>query len=391
MDFEFTEEQNLLAEAVGKFMTTRYGSEARRAEHKTPGSWSQEVWQRLADMGLLAVLVPTEQGGLGGGPVEVMLAMNAFGAGLLLEPYWSSAVLATALVRELGGPNAARLLEGLATGRRIAAVAHAEPSSRYDLDAVRAAARKTPEGWVLSGSKSVVLGAGAADTLLVSARTGGGEDGLSVFAVPCRSEGVRLREYPTIDRRGAADVTFDDVRVGADALLGNESAARAALLDAHDIGLAALCADAVGCMKALLDATARYLQTREQFGQPIGKFQALQHRVADMSIHFEQAKSMAYLAAMKCESPDPTDRRKALSAAKVVVGQAARYVGQQAVQLHGGMGMADELDVAHHFRRLTAFELTLGDTDHHLQRFAAATFSPASTAAVGGSGLRPRT
>ena len=370
MDFEFTEDQTLLADAVQKFMATRYGSDQRRAILKTPGSFSRDVWSALAEIGLVGLLVPAEQGGLGSGPVETMLAMNAFGAGILLEPYWSSAVFATVLLKKLGGASAAKLLEGLATGERIAAVAHAEPGARYDLGRVATAARKSGAGWSLSGAKAVVLGASAADTLLVSARVQGG-DGLSVFAVPRSLRGVRAREYLTIDGRGAADVTLEDAAVGADALLGGEGAARAPIDDAHDVALAALCADAVGSMKALLDATGKYLQTREQFGQPIGKFQALQHRMADMLIHFEQAKSMAYLAAMQCEAADVVERRRVLSAAKALIGQSARFIGQQAVQLHGGMGMADELDVSHLFRRLTAMELTLGDSDHHLENFVA--------------------
>jgi alkylation response protein AidB-like acyl-CoA dehydrogenase len=371
MDFEFTEDQNLLAETVQKFMAARYGSESRRAAHKTPGTWSRDVWRTLAEMGIVGLLVPAEQGGIDGGPVETMLVMNAFGAGMLLEPYWSSAVFATALLRRLGGPAAAKLLASLAVGEHLAAVAHAEPGARYD-DRVQTLARKAAGGWTLSGAKSVVIGGGAADTLLVTARVQGG-DGVSVFAIPRTAEGVRLREYPTIDWRGAADVTLEDVRVKSEALLGGEGAAQKPLDDAQDVALAALCADAVGSMKAALEATGKYLQTREQFGQPIGKFQALQHRMADMLIHFEQAKSMAYLAAMQCEAPDAGERRKAMSAAKVVIGQSGRYIAQQAVQLHGGMGMADELDVSHYFRRLTAHELTLGDTDHHLEKFAAAT------------------
>jgi alkylation response protein AidB-like acyl-CoA dehydrogenase len=371
MDFEFTEDQNLLAEAVQRFMTTRYGSEQRRAVLKSPGAWSREVWSRLTEIGLVGLLVPAEQGGLDGGPVETMLAMNAFGAGILLEPYWSSAVFSTVLLKKLGGQHAMKLLEALASGERIAAVAHAEPGARYDRDRVATTARKTAGGWSLSGAKAVVLGASAADTLLVSARFQSGGDGLSVFEIPRSLGGVRTREYLTIDGRGAADVTLEDAAVSGDALLGSEGGARGALEDAHDVALAALCADAVGSMKALLDATGKYLQTREQFGQPIGKFQALQHRMADMLIHYEQAKSMAYLAAMQCEAADVATRRRSLSAAKVVIGQAGRFIGQQAVQLHGGMGMADELDVSHHFRRLTAMELTLGDSDHHLENFVA--------------------
>jgi alkylation response protein AidB-like acyl-CoA dehydrogenase len=307
-----------------------------------------------------------------------MLVQNAFGAGMLLEPFWTSAIYATTLLARLGGESAGKLLGALATGERIAAVAHTEPGMRHGTGRVQTIARKTAKGWSLTGAKAIVLGAGAADTLLVSARLDGdAEPGkLSVFAVrrptDASSAGMRLREYPTIDGRRAADVTFEDAQLDADALLGTPGAAAAALEAAHDLALAALCADAVGSMKALLDATGKYLQTREQFGHPIGKFQALQHRMADMLIHYEQAKSMAYLSAMQCQAADVATRRKTLSAAKVVVGQAGRFIGQQAVQLHGGMGMADELDVSHFFRRLTAMELTLGDTDHHLQAFAAA-------------------
>ena len=204
MDFEFTEDQNLLAEAVQKFMTTRYGTEQRRAILKTPGAWSRDVWSALTEIGLVGMLVPSEQGGLGSGPIETMLAMNAFGAGILLEPYWSSAVLATTLLKKLGGPQSGKLLEGLATGEQIAVLAHAEPGARYDQERVATTARKAGGGWSLSGAKAVVLGAGAATTLLVSARTGAGE-GVSVFAIPRTLGGVRVREYPTMDGRGAGD------------------------------------------------------------------------------------------------------------------------------------------------------------------------------------------
>ncbi len=369
MDFEFTDEQNMLAEQVQRFMTARYGSEARRAIQKSPAGWSREVWTELVEMGVVSLLVPSEQGGLGGDPIDTMVVMNAFGQGMLLEPYWSSAVFATVLLSKLGGASAAKLLEGLGTGEHVAAVAHAEPAARYDRDRVQATAKRTPNGYALTGAKCVVIGGGLADTLLFSARLQGGRgDGLSVFSVPRVSDGVRVREYRTIDGRAAADITLEDARVDGAALLGEEGGARGPLEDAHDVALAALCADAVGSMKALLDATGSYLQTRKQFGQPIGRFQALQHRMADMLIHFEQAKSMAYLAAMQCDAKDLPTRRKALSAAKVVIGQSGRFIAQQAVQLHGGMGMADELDVSHYFRRITATELTLGDTDFHLER-----------------------
>jgi alkylation response protein AidB-like acyl-CoA dehydrogenase len=372
MDFEFTEEQNLLAEAVQKFMTGRYGTEQRRAILKAPGAFNRDVWNSLAEIGALGLLVPEAQGGFGGGPVEAMLAQNAFGAGMLLEPYWPSAIVATMLLRKLGGDNATKLLAAMPAGEAIVVVAHGELGARYDRDRVQTIARKAGDGWALSGAKAVVVGAGVADTLLVTARHEGASDGFSVFAVARAAEGVRVREFRTIDGRAAADVTLENVRVGRDALLGAEGGARGPLDDALDVALAALCADAIGSMKSLLEATTKYLQTREQFGQPIGKFQALQHRMADMLVHFEQAKSMAYLAAMQCESADVVTRKKALAAAKVIIGQAGRFIAQQAVQLHGGMGMADELDVSHQFRRLTAMELTLGDTDHHLAAFVAA-------------------
>jgi alkylation response protein AidB-like acyl-CoA dehydrogenase len=372
MDFEFTDEQNMLAEQVQRFMTSRYSSETRRAIQKSAAGWSRDVWSELAQMGVVSLLIPSEAGGLGGDAIDTMVVMNAFGQGMLLEPYWSSAVFATVLIRKLGGANAATLLEGLATGERVAAVAHAEPAARYDHDRIQSTAKKTPNGFALTGAKAVVIGGGIADTLLFSARVEGGRaDGPSVFAVPRGADGVRVREYRTIDGRAAADITLEGARVDAGALLGAEGGAAGPLEDAHDVALAALCADTVGSMKAMLDATGSYLQTRKQFGQPIGRFQALQHRMADMLIHFEQAKSMAYLASMQCDSKDLATRRKALSAAKVVIGQSGRFIAQQAVQLHGGMGMADELDVSHSFRRITAAELTLGDTDFHLERVVA--------------------
>jgi alkylation response protein AidB-like acyl-CoA dehydrogenase len=369
MDFEFTDEQNLLAEAVQKFMSTRYGAEQRRAVLASPGAWSREVWRGLSQLGVVGLLVPFDHGGLGGGPVDAMLALNAFGAGMLLEPYWSSAVFATVLLKKLGGDSGASLLQAMAIGERIAAVAHGEPGARYDIGRTETRAVRSESGWTLTGAKTLVLGAGAADTFLVSARADNAPAGITVFAVPRAASGLTTREYPTIDGRVAADLTLAGVRLEVDALLGVPGVALGPLEEAHDVALAGLCADAVGSMKALLEATGKYLQTREQFGQPIGKFQVLQHRMADMLIHYEQAKSMAYLAAMQCDSSDATTRRKTISAAKVIIGQAGRFIGQQAVQLHGGMGMADELDVSHYFRRLTANELTLGDTDHHLDAF----------------------
>lgn len=374
MDFRLTDEQQLLGDTVQRFVSQRYGFEARRAILRSPMGWSREVWGSLAEMGLLALQVPEAHGGLGAGSIETMLTMNAFGRGLLVEPYLPSAVLATALVRELGSAAQQQaLFPSLADGQRIAAPAHGEEGARYDLARVATAARRTEGGFLLRGRKAVVLGAEAADLLLVSARTSGAvadEAGISLFLVARDAPGVRLVPYPTIDGQRGADVVLSDVRVAAGDLLGPEGGAFPGLEKAWDVGIAALCAEAVGALQAAFDATVEYAKTRKQFAVPIGKFQALQHRMADMLIHLEQARSMSYLAAVRCLDPDRAVRRRGISAAKVVIGQACRFVGQQAVQIHGGMGMTEELALSHHFKRLAAIELSLGDTEHHLEQFA---------------------
>ena len=355
MDFSFTEEQQLLEDTVRRFAAKDYAFEKRRAILASAEGWSRAAWQQLADLGLMALNVPEEQGGLNGGPVDTMLVMNALGPGLLLEPYLASAVTATALLREC--PAQAGLLEGMAAGERIAVIAHAEPHG--DATSCRAAGTD----FLLDGRKCVVAHAAAADDLIVSARL---EGETALFLVPREAAGLTLDSYPTLDGTRAAEVHLTGVRLPAAARL---EASREALDRALDIGLAALCAEAVGIMKAAIDATVDYLRTRRQFGQPIGRFQALQHRAADMLMHYEQAKSMSYLAAMRCTAQDARERRRVLAAAKVTVGRAARFIGQQAVQLHGGMGMTDELIVSHWFKRLTAIELLHGDSDTHLQHF----------------------
>jgi alkylation response protein AidB-like acyl-CoA dehydrogenase len=361
MDFSFTEEQQLLEDTVRRFVARDYAFGKRRAIRDSAGGWSREAWQALADLGLLALNVPEEHGGLGAGPVDTMLALNALGPGLLLEPYLASAVVATALLREC--PQQAGLLAQMAAGARIVVLAHEETETRGDPYRVATLCRPDGADFLLDGRKCVVAHAAAADFLIVSARL---EDDLALFLVPRDAQGLSLDNYPTLDGTRAAEVHLAGVRLPATARL---AAGLAALERARDIGLAALCAEAVGIMKAAIDATADYLRTRRQFGQPIGRFQALQHRAADMLLHYEQAKSMGYLAAMRCTSKDAAERRRALSAAKVLTGRAARFIGQQAVQLHGGMGMTDELVVSHWFKRLTAIEIEFGDSDTHLQQF----------------------
>ncbi len=375
MHFGLTAEQRLLDDTLQRFVSRQYPFEARARILRSPQGWSREIWAQLAEMGLLGLQVPGELGGMAPAPVETALTMTALGRALALEPYLSSAVLATALIREHGlAAQRQALLPAMAAGERIAVPAHGEEGARHDLARVATRAARRRGGWRLRGKKAVVLDAPAADVLLVSARTSGaatGEAGISLFLVPRQNPGVRLTAYRTVDGRQAADVELD-VSLPGDALLGREGRAFAAISAAWDLGVAAVCAEAVGALQAALDATVEYTKTRVQFGGPIARFQALQHRMADMLIHLEQARSMSYLAAMQAGDGDARERRRALSAAKVVVGQACRFVGQQAVQLHGGMGVTDELAISHLFKRLLAIELSFGDTDHHLERFVAA-------------------
>ncbi|HWE23442.1 MAG TPA: acyl-CoA dehydrogenase [Myxococcales bacterium] len=373
MRFSPTPEQQQLGDMVQRFFAEQYGFEARRKILGSREGWSREIWSKLAELGLLSLQVPEEQGGIHPAVVETLLTAGATGAAMLLEPWISSAVIATVLVRELGLPQQREeLLAPMAAGERIAVTAHFEGDSRYDLQRVATSARRSGGAWLLNGSKSVVLHAPAADLLLISARTSGAVSdaaGISVFVVGRDAPSVTLSAYRTLDGICAADVQLADAR---GTLLGAEGTAFAAIAAAFDYGLAARCAEAVGALQAALDKTVEYTKTRHQFGVPIASFQALQHRMADMLIHVEQARSMSYLAAMRAAEPPSRERRRALSAAKVVVGNACRFVGQEAVQLHGGMGVTDEMAISHVFRRLTALELALGDTAHHLERFVAA-------------------
>ena len=374
MDFNLTREQQMLSDVVQSFVAKEYTFQTRRGILESSDGWSRKVWSKLAEMGLLGLQVPEEYGGMGSASIEMLLTMTALGRGLLLEPYLQSAVLATALIRDLGSRGQKEtLLPSLAAGERIAVPAHAERGSRYDLSRVATSAVRTGVGFTLNGRKTVVLHAAAADVLLVSARTAGKPDaeaGISLFTVERTAAGVSLQSYPTLDGQRGADVTLRDVQLPREALLGPEGGAFPAIEAAWDLGITALCAEAVGALEAIFQATVDYTRTRKQFDVPIAHFQALQHRMAEMMIHVEQAKSMSYLAAMRCTEPDAAVRGRAISAAKVLVGQACRRVGQEAVQLHGGMGVTDELSVSHYFKRLTAIELSLGDTEHHLERFA---------------------
>ncbi len=375
MDFEFSDEQRQLREVVERYLTDKYDFDRYRAIKRSDTGWDAAVWRELADLGVLGINVPTAHGGLGFGPLETLAMMGACGSSLLLEPLIDSAVIASGVLRAFPGDAAANeMLSRMATGHEIAVLAHFESDARFESRRVTTRARRAGEKYILDGHKGVVLHAGAATTLLVSARTAGepgDASGVTLFRVPRETRGLVLDAYPTVDGRRAADVYLTGVELPDTHRLGNEGAAFAAIEAGLDLGLAALCAEAVGVMQALVDATIEYVRQRQQFGVPIGRFQALQHRIADMLIHLEQARSMSYLAALRCTDTNVDERRRALAAAKAVIGQAGRFVGQQAIQLHGGMGMTDELKVSHWFKRLTAADLMFGDSDTHLQRFAA--------------------
>jgi alkylation response protein AidB-like acyl-CoA dehydrogenase len=375
MNFNFTDEQQLLVDSVRRFVRENYSFEARREVLRSESGWSRPVWDELAALGLTALNVPEEHGGLGATPVETMLVMNALGEGLLLEPFLASAVLAPALLTRCEeSETVRRLLPAIATGERIVVVAHQEPQSRGELEHVVSRAEKIDTGYVIDGYKAVIAHAPAADEFLVTARLSGqaaDPNGIGVFRVAINAPGVTVKRFRTMDGQPTADIALERVRVSADDLIASGPQAFSAIEGAHHVALSALCAEAVGIMKATLTTTIEYTRSRKQFGQPIAKFQVLQHRMADMFIQSEQAMSMSYLAAIRCVDPDLTERRRALAAAKVVIGQAGRFIAQEAVQLHGGMGMTDEMLVSHYFKRLTAIDLTLGDADHHLAKFAA--------------------
>lgn len=369
MDFEFTEDQAMLRDSVRRLISREYTFERRQSILESKHGFNAEIWSLLAQQGIFALGLPEDAGGYGG-PTEIMLVMEELGRGLVLEPFMSTVVLSGGLIRDHGTvAQRAQLLPKIARGDCRVALAHHEAGARYVLDHVSTTAGRGKGFYVLNGSKAVILDAPVADLLIVSARDESA-GGLSLFLVEPDAAGLKLSAYRTQDGRSAGDVTLENVKVPTAARLGSPGFALSALEQTVDCALAALCAEAVGAMEAVNESTVQYLNTRKQFGQPIGRFQALQHRMADMFLMATQAKSMSYLASGRCRYPDRSERRRALSAAKAYVGKAARFVGQQAVQLHGGMGMSAELSISHYFKRLTMINATFGDVDHHVGAFS---------------------
>lgn len=374
MDFTFTAEQKLLKENVERFIANEYTFDKRRAWAQSEAGFSHEHWTRFAELGWLGVDVTEEHGGLGCSAVEQAILMEAFGRGLVVGPYLTTAVLGTALLHHGGSARQKqKLLPGIAAGELLIAFGFAERQSRYHLVDVATKARKNGENFVLNGAKSVVFDAVSADIIVVSARTAGTSrdgHGISLFLIERETPGLALRGYATVDGGRAAELSLNDVRVGTDAVLGTLDNALPLIERAIDAGIVAVCAEAIGIMTALCEVTLDYLKTRQQFGRAIGEFQVLQHRMVDMYVACELSRSMAYMAAVKLDDAEVAERRRAVSAAKVQIGRAGRFIGQQAVQLHGAMGMTDELAVGHYFKRLTMIDSMFGDVDHHLQRFA---------------------
>jgi pimeloyl-CoA dehydrogenase small subunit len=374
VDFDFSDEQRLLDETVKRLVKDEYDFAARKKYLAEPQGYSAALWKKYAEIGLLGLPFAEEYGGFDGGGVETMIVTEGLGRGLALEPYFATVVLGGGLVAEAGGAAQKKsILPAIAEGRMIMAFAQTERHSRYDLANVETAAKKDGGGYVLNGHKTVVLHGGDADKLVVSARTSGGArdaKGISLFLVDRGAKGVTVKSYPTVDGLHAADVTFENVRVGADAALGPIDGGLAIMKVVASRAIAALCAEAVGVMETLNAMTLDYIKTRKQFGVAIGSFQALQHRMVDMTIAAELAKSMAVLAALSLDQPKP-ERDRAIAGAKIQIGQSGRAVGQGAIQLHGGIGMTDEYAAGHYFKRLSVIEKTFGDTDYHLERFPA--------------------
>ncbi|MEO5862178.1 MAG: acyl-CoA dehydrogenase family protein [Burkholderiales bacterium] len=376
MDFNFSPEQEQLRDTVNRLIEREYEfNKHRRAIIHSPEGYSPNVWSSMAEIGVLGIGVDERHGGFGGDAIDTMIVMEALGRGLVVEPYLATVVLGANLI-QLAGSDAQKsaLLPQVVEGKLKLAFAHGEAGARYDLKRVATLARKNGNGYVLSGEKIVVLHGNIADKIIVSAVTAGALDdsqGMALFLVDANTSGLNITGYRTIDNQRAANLHFDNVRVSADAMLGGSDDNLAVVERVMDIATAALVAESVGAMDALQRATLEFLKTRRQFGVPIGKFQALQHRMVDMLMSLELSRSMAYLAAVKVQSNDVVERQRGVSAAKNAIGRNGRLIAQEAVQMHGGMGITDELSASHYFRRLTAIDATLGDADHHLARFAA--------------------
>jgi len=368
MDFTFTEEQNQIRDSLRRFLAGNYTLERRRRIAREGSGCDPQIWSQFAELGILGLAIPQSLGGIGGNAFDSLVVMEELGRALVIEPYLATALVCAGVLVRAGSPAQQELLAGVTTGKVRLALAHEEPESRWRLDAVATRATRDGASWVLKGRKAMVADGAGADYLVVSART---ESGISLYLVPGSSERLTRTALATHDGASVAEVTLDGVRVSAGALIGTEGGGLPLVEAASEVAIAGLCAEAVGAMDALLALTLSYVKTRRQFGVPIGGFQALQHRMADMLLHAELARSMSYLASAKLAVRDAGERRRVISAAKFLIGRSARLIGQEAVQMHGGMGVTEEAAPAHYFKRLTLINASFGDMDHHLEVFAA--------------------
>ena len=372
MDFSFTSEQDQLRDTVAKLVSQKYDFDTRRKVAKSEAGWRPEMWSQFAELGLLGASFTEAEGGFGSGPIEAMIISEEFGKGLVIEPYLQTVVIGGNFFRH-GGTDAQKEehIAGIIGGETRFAFAYSEPKSRFDLNDVSTTAKKDGAGYTLNGHKAVVIGAPFATHLIVTARTSGAQrdaNGITVFLVARNAKGVTTRDYPTVDGLRASEVYFENVAVGADAVIGKVDGGLPLVEKVVDNAIAALCAEAVGCFKVLNEATISYAKQRKQFGQSIATFQVLQHRMVDMFMAAEQASSMTYMVTLKLDEADKA-RKLAASAAKVQIGKAGKLVSQDAVQIHGGMGMTDELNVGHFFKRVTMIDSQFGNTDWHLRRY----------------------
>ena len=372
MDFTFNEEQTLIQDQVDQFVQKEYDWETRQSLSNSDLGFGESKGQKFAELGWLGISVSEDSGGFGGSAIESMLIMEAFGKGLVVEPFLETMIMAGSLIDDYGSDEQkSSILEPAISGEMHLALAYAEPQSRFNLSDVVTEAKPEGENYILNGYKSVVMNGPSANKIIISARTSSSqldENGITLFIVDSDSKGLSKTNYKTVDGRRASDLTIENVSVSKDNIIGNLDSGFEILDSAIDKAILAISAEAVGAMEVLYKTTVEYTKTREQFGTPIGKFQVLQHRMVDMFMEYEQCKSLLYMATMKHEEGAP-DAKKAISGLKYQVGKAGKFIGQQAVQLHGGMGVTDELNVGHYFKRLTTVGTIFGNTDYHLKKY----------------------
>ncbi len=371
MDFELSEERQMLADTAGRFIQNRYDLDTRHANAKIDGGFNRETWAEFADLGLIGALLPGEVGGFGGTGEDIAVVFEKLGRGLVVEPFMATGILGASPIALAGTDAQKAMLEDVIAGTTLLALAHGEPDARYELAHVAATAEKSGEGWRINGNKAVVLNGDTADKLIVSARSSGDtadRDGLSLFIIDAAAEGVTRRGYGTVDGGRAAEISFKNVAVGADALIGEAGAAFDILERTHARGIVALAAESIGALEMSRDVTLEYMKTRKQFGRTLGSFQALQHRIVDVTLEIEQARAGVLLAVSTLD--DDRDMRELnVSATKNLIGRVNRFVAEEVIQLHGGMAMTWEYSVGHYAKRLVMIDHMLGDTDYHLQRY----------------------